>query len=163
MASPQKIVPNLWFDGNAKEAVEFYTSVFKDGKVLDTSYYPTEGLLEFQQPLAGKELVVNFELAGQKFSALNAGPEFKFNESVSFMVLCDDQEEIDYFWEQLSAVPESEQCGWCKDKYGLSWQIVPANVDEMMRGDDGAPSPAAFAALLQMKKIVIAELENAGK
>ena len=163
MASLQKIVPNLWFDGNAKEAVEFYTSVFKDGKVLDTSYYPTEGLLEFQQPLAGKELVVNFELAGQKFSALNAGPEFKFNESVSFMVLCDDQEEIDYFWEQLSAVPESEQCGWCKDKYGLSWQIVPANVDEMMRGDDGAPSPAAFAALLQMKKIVIAELENAGK
>ena len=163
MASLQKIVPNLWFDGNAKEAVEFYTSVFKDGKVLETSYYPTEGLLEFQQPLAGKELVVNFELAGQKFSALNAGPEFKFNESVSFMVLCDDQEEIDYFWEQLSAVPESEQCGWCKDKYGLSWQIVPANVDEMMRGDDGAPSPAAFAALLQMKKIVIAELENAGK
>jgi predicted 3-demethylubiquinone-9 3-methyltransferase (glyoxalase superfamily) len=153
MATMQKIVPNLWFDGNAKEAVEFYTSVFEDGKILETAYYPTEGLLDFQRPLAGKELTIMFELAGQQFTAINAGPEFKFNEAVSFMVNCDDQAEIDYFWEKLSAVPESEQCGWCKDKYGLSWQIVPANMSELMQG------PESFQALMQMHKIVIDELK----
>jgi predicted 3-demethylubiquinone-9 3-methyltransferase (glyoxalase superfamily) len=163
MVNLQKIVPNLWFDGNAKEAVEFYTSVFKDGRVLETSYYPTEGLLDFQQALAGKELTISYELAGQKFTAINAGPEFKFNEAISFVVLCEDQAEIDYFWEKLSAVPESEQCGWCKDKFGLSWQIVPNNMEELITGEHGSSNPAAFQAMMQMKKIVIADLVGAGQ
>jgi predicted 3-demethylubiquinone-9 3-methyltransferase (glyoxalase superfamily) len=161
MVTTQKITPNLWFDGNAKEAVEFYASVFQDGKIGTITYYPTEGLADFQQPLAGKELTVAFELGGQGFVAINAGPEFKFNESVSFSVACADQEEIDYFWGKLSAVPEAEQCGWCKDKYGLSWQIVPADMDYLTNGPDGSPNPKAFAAMMQMKKIVIDDLKNA--
>lgn len=297
----QKITPNLWFDGNAKEAVEFYTSVFPDGKIISTEYYPKskeEGLADFQLELAGKPLTVEFELGGMNFTAINAGPEFKFNPSISFMlnfdpsndekaeahlnelweklieggealmpldaypfskrygwvrdkygltwqliltdpageprpfitpslmfigknnnraeeainfytsvfkdaktgnlaryeddtgpankgsimygdftlagqwfaamdsgvehdfnfneaislsVSCKDQEEIDYFWEKLSTVAESEQCGWCKDKYGLSWQIVPANMGELMK------KPDAFKHLMQMKKLVIAD------
>jgi predicted 3-demethylubiquinone-9 3-methyltransferase (glyoxalase superfamily) len=155
MKAQQKIVPNLWFDGVAKEAAEFYVSVFKDAEITETTYYPTEGLADFQKPLAGKELTVGFRLLDTTFVAINAGPEFKFNESVSFVVPCKDQAEIDYFWEKLSAVPESEQCGWCKDKYGLSWQIVPENMDELMA------SPKAFPVLMQQHKIIIAELEAA--
>jgi predicted 3-demethylubiquinone-9 3-methyltransferase (glyoxalase superfamily) len=147
----KKITPNLWFDGNAKHAVDFYVSVFPDSKVVATTYYPTEGLADFQKGLAGKELTVEFELSGNSFVAINAGPEFKFNESVSFSIPCADQAEIDYFWEKLSSVPESEQCGWLKDQYGLSWQVVPENIDELMK------LPGAFANLMQMKKIVIAE------
>lgn len=147
------IVPNLWFDHNAKEAVEFYTSVFPESKITDTQYYPVdEGQLEdFQKEFAGKELVINFELNGNKFAAINAGPEFKFTEAVSFVVECDDQDEIDYFWSKLSSHPEFEQCGWCKDKYGLSWQIVPKNMGELMQ------RPDAFAHMSQMKKLVIAD------
>lgn len=151
MAYVQKITPHLWFDGNAKEAADFYTSVFPDSRVVTTSYYPTEGLADFQQPLAGKELTIEFELAGQRFGAINAGPEFKFNESISFLVACKDQDEIDYFWSKLSHVPESEQCGWCKDRYGLSWQIIPDDMEELMK------KPGAFAKLMEMKKIEIAE------
>lgn len=147
----QKITPNLWFDGVAKEAAEFYTSVFPDGCITDTSYYPEEGLADFQKDMAGKELMVEFELAGQRFLAINAGPEFKFNESVSFMITCQDQAEIDHFWDALSAVPESEQCGWLKDKYGLSWQVVPENMGELMG------RPQAFEHMMQMKKLVIDE------
>lgn len=297
----QKITPNLWFDGNAKDAVDFYTSAFPDSKTLFTTYYPSsveEGLADFQLGLAGKELTINFELGNQQFTAINAGPEFKFNQSISFMinfdpsrdehaaehldelwaklidggesimtldtypfsekygwikdrygltwqliltdpegetrplivpsllfagektnraeeainfyvpifkdsklgtlarygedtgpakagslmfsdfmlenqwfaamdsgvdidtsfneaisfsVICKDQAEIDYFWGNLSSVPESEQCGWCKDKYGLSWQIVPENMDELMK------KPGAYAKLMQMKKLVIAD------
>lgn len=295
----QKMTPNLWFDGNAKEAAEFYTSLFPDSKVTSTSYYPNtreEGLADFQLTMAGKELTVEFSLSGYHFTAINAGPEFKFNPSISFMVnfdpsrdeqarehldelwnklidggealmqldeytfskrygwvkdrygltwqliltnaegeprplivpslmfsgantnhaeeamnfyvsifddakvgtvarygqdtgpaqanslmfadfmlagqwfaamdsgveqnftfneaislsvTCKDQAEIDYFWGKLSAVPESEQCGWCKDKYGVSWQIVPANIEELMK------KPGAFATMMQMKKLVI--------
>jgi len=145
------ITPNLWFDGNAKEAVDFYLSVFNDSEILNTSYYPTEGLLDFQKDMAGKELVIDFALNGQRFTAINAGPEFKFNESISFVVACKDQEEIDYYWDKLSTVPESEQCGWCKDQYGLSWQIVPANMGELMQ------KPDAYAHMMQMKKLVIAD------
>jgi len=150
----QKITPNLWFDGNAKEAADFYVSVFPDGKIISTDYYPNsteEGLADFQLNLAGKVLTVEFELLGTRFVAINAGPEFKFNESVSFSVPCKDQAEIDYYWEKLSAVPESEQCGWCKDKYGLSWQIVPENMTELMK------KPGAFKTLMKQHKIVIAE------
>jgi len=151
---PQKIVPNLWFDGNAKEAVDFYVSVFSDSKILSTEYYPNsteEGLADFQLNLAGKVLTVEFELNGLRFVAINAGPEFKFNESVSFAVSCKDQAEIDHYWEKLSSVSESEQCGWCKDKFGLSWQIVPENMQELMQ------KPNAFVTLMQQKKIVIAD------
>jgi len=149
--TPAMITPNLWFDGNAKEAVDFYLSVFTDSEILNTSYYPTEGLLDFQKDMAGKELVIDFALNGQRFTAINAGPEFKFNESISFVVACKDQEEIDYYWSKLSTVPESEQCGWCKDQYGLSWQIVPANMGELMQ------KPDAYAHMMQMKKLIIAD------
>jgi predicted 3-demethylubiquinone-9 3-methyltransferase (glyoxalase superfamily) len=150
----QKITPNLWFDGVAREAAEFYTSVFPGGTITSTTYYPNsteEGLADFQQDLAGKELTVSFNLAGHDFVAINAGPEFKFNEAVSFAVACKDQAEIDHYWEKLSAVPEAEQCGWCKDRFGVSWQIVPENMDELME------RPGAFAKLMQMHKLVIAD------
>lgn len=145
------ITPNLWFDGNAKEAVEFYLSVFPDSKVISTTHYPETGLADFQKDMAGKELTIEFELSGNRFVAINAGPEFKFNEAVSFSIPCEDQEEIDYYWEKLSAVPESEQCGWCKDRYGLSWQVVPKDMETLMK------RPDAFAHMMQMKKIVIAD------
>lgn len=150
----QKIIPNLWFDGNAKEAADYYVSVFPDGKVVRTTYYPQsaeEGLADFQTDLAGKELTVEFELLGMHFVAINAGPEFKFNESVSFAVMCKDQEEIDYYWEKLSKVPEAEQCGWCKDQFGLSWQIVPEGWEEYMK------RPGAYQTMMNQHKIVIAE------
>lgn len=150
----QKITPNLWFNGNARAAAEFYTSVFPDGKITSTQYYPSsvqEGLADFQNDMAGKELIVEYEVGGMQFVAINAGPEFKFNESVSFSVDCKDQNEIDYFWEKLSAVPEAEQCGWCKDQFGLSWQIVPADLGELMQ------RPDAYAHMMQMKKMVIAD------
>ncbi len=147
----QKITPNLWFDGNAQGAVDFYVSVFPNSKILSTTNYPHEGLADFQKEMAGKVLTIEFELMGNLFVAINAGPEFKFNESISFSVPCKDQAEIDYFWGKLSAVPESEQCGWCKDKYGLSWQVVPENAEELMK------KPGAFAIMMQQKKIVIAE------
>ena len=146
------ITPNLWFNGNAKEAVDFYTSVFPDSKVISTVYYPKseeEGLADFQKGLAGKVLSLEFELSGNRFVAINAGPEFKFNESISFSIPCTDQAEIDYYWEKLSRVPESEQCGWCKDSYGLSWQVVPKNMEELMA------RPDAFSHMMQMKKLII--------
>jgi len=150
----QKITPNLWFNGNAKEAVDFYVSVFKNSKIVSTEHYPesaAEGLADFQKDMAGKVLAVEFELDGVRFTAINAGPEFTFSEAVSFAIACADQAEIDYFWEKLSSVPESEQCGWCKDQYGLSWQVLPANMGELMQ------KPNAFKTLMQQKKIVIAE------
>lgn len=147
----QQITPNLWFNGNAAEAVEFYTSVFPDSQVLSTQYYPTENLPDFQKDMAGKELVIDFSLNGNRFLALNAGPEFSFTEAVSFMINCKDQEEIDYYWSKLSHVPEAEQCGWCKDQFGLSWQVVPAQLGELMQ------HPDAYQHMLQMKKLVIAD------
>lgn len=154
MTKVQKITPNLWFDGNAKEAVDYYVSVFPEGRIISTEHYPEsseEGLADFQKNLAGKVLTVEFEIGGLQFVAINAGPEFTFNEAVSFSIACKDQEEIDYYWEKLSAVPESEQCGWCKDQFGLSWQVVPANMDELMS------KPSAFKTLMGQHKIVIAE------
>lgn len=147
----QKIVPNLWFNRNAQEAVEYYLSVFKDSKIISTEYYPREGVEDFQKEFAGQVLTIEFELLGQRFVAINAGNEFKFTEAISLAVFCQDQAEIDYYWERLSAVPESEQCGWCKDKYGLSWQIVPVNMEELMK------QPGAFAVLMKQKKIIIEE------
>jgi len=148
---PQKITPCLWFDTNAEQAVNYYVSVFPNSKIIDIQYYPTEGLLDFQEPMAGKVLVVDFELDGQRFTSLNGGPDFKFSEAISFVVECQDQKEIDYYWEKLSAVPEAEQCGWCKDKFGLSWQIIPENMNELMQ------RPNAYAKMMQMHKLVIAD------
>jgi len=150
----QKISPFLWFDDQAEEAVNFYTSIFKNSKVGHVSRYDAASAKASGRP-EGSVLTVSFQLEGQDFTALNGGPIFKFSEAISFSVACKDQEEIDYYWEKLSAVPESEQCGWLKDKYGLSWQIVPENMDELIK------SPAAMAAMLKMKKINIDELKNA--
>jgi predicted 3-demethylubiquinone-9 3-methyltransferase (glyoxalase superfamily) len=150
----QKITPNLWFNGNAKEAVDYYISVFPGSTIMSTEYYPeseAEGLADFQKSLAGKVLTIEFELNGSQFVAINAGPEFKFTEAVSFAVSCKDQEEIDYYWSKLSADPKFEQCGWCKDRFGLSWQIVPENIQELMS------KPKAFAKLMKMKKLEIAK------
>lgn len=154
-ASVQKVItPNLWFDHNAEEAVEFYTSVFPDSKVNFTQRYPkteAEGLADFQKDLAGKVLMIDYELNGNRFIAINADDTFKFTSAVSFTVECEDQEEIDYFWSKLSAQPEFEQCGWCKDQYGLSWQIVPKNMAELMQ------KPDAYSHMMQMHKLVIAD------
>jgi predicted 3-demethylubiquinone-9 3-methyltransferase (glyoxalase superfamily) len=150
----QKIVPNLWFNGNAKEAVDYYVSIFPDSIINSETYYPSsteEGLADFQIDLAGKVLTIEFELNGQQFTAINAGPEFSFSEAISFAVYCKDQAEIDYYWEKLSSATEAEQCGWCKDRYGLSWQIVPKDMEELMQ------KPNAFAKLMEMHKIVISE------
>lgn len=150
-----KIIPNLWFDGNAKEAAEFYVSVFPDGKILSTKYYPktaAEGLADFQKDFAGKVLTVEFEIFGMRFIGINAGPLFKFNESVSFMIPCKDQKEIDYYWDALTKNGGEESvCGWLKDKYGLSWQVVPANWGELSK------KPGAFQKMMGMKKFIIAE------
>ncbi len=154
MAQLQKITPCLWFDTQAEDAAKFYCSVFKDSKITDIKRYPTEGLADFQKDFAGKVLTVQFELNGQSYLALNGGPIFTFSEAVSFMIDCEDQAEIDYYWEKLSFVPESEQCGWCKDKFGLSWQITPERRMASMNDKQ-------FAAMMQMKKIDIAALEAA--
>lgn len=146
-----KIIPNLWFSGNASEAVDFYLSVFKDSKIISSSNYPEKGLADFQKSLAGKVLTIDFELNGHHFVAINAGDEFKFTEAVSFAVMCKDQAEIDYYWSKLSSDTNFEQCGWCKDKYGLSWQIVPENVEELMK------KPGSFEVMMQQKKIIISE------
>lgn len=138
----QKIIPNLWFDGSAKEAADYYVSVLPESKITSVEYYPNsveEGLADFQLDLAGKPLAVEFEMLGMNFVGINAGPEFTFSEAVSFSISCKDQAEIDKYWAKLSAHPENEQCGWCKDKFGLSWQIVPENMGELMK------RPGAYA------------------
>ncbi|HTM09481.1 MAG TPA: VOC family protein [Verrucomicrobiae bacterium] len=157
-----KITPCLWFDKNAEEAVKFYTSIFKNSKIVNISRY-TEAGYEVHHMAAGTALMVEFELEGQTFTALNAGPQFKFNEAISFQVHCDSQDEVDYYWEKLSAGgdPRAQQCGWLKDKFGLSWQIVPRGVVEMMTDKDAKKSGRVMQALLQMKKIDINRLKQA--
>ncbi len=151
----QKITPNLWFKGNAQEAVDFYLSVFPNGKIISTSYYPTEGLLDFQKDFAGKPLAIYFELMGNEFVAINAGPEFTFTEAVSFNIACKDQSEIDYYWNKLTSDGGEESvCGWCKDKYGLSWQVNPENMEELMT------RPGTWERMINMKKIDIQVLKG---
>ena len=149
----QKISPCLWFDSQAEEAANFYVSVFKNSKIVRTMHYDAASAEVSGQP-EGSVLTVSFQLDGQDFTALNGGPVFKFTEAISFIVECDDQAELDGYWEKLSAVPEAEQCGWCKDKFGVSWQIVPKNLDDLLT------APAAMQAMLQMKKLDIAELQR---
>lgn len=157
----QKIVPSLWFDNNAEEAMNYYVSVFKNSKINCVDYYPDESLDEHFKGMSGKVINGEFELNGQKFICLDGGPIFKFNEAISFTVECEDQAEVDYYWEKLSAVPESEQCGWCKDKFGLSWQIVPKQLGELMQGDDREGVKRVTMAMMKMHKLNVAELEAA--
>jgi predicted 3-demethylubiquinone-9 3-methyltransferase (glyoxalase superfamily) len=151
----QKITSHLWFDKEAREAAEFYTSVFPKSKIKDTT--------TLHNTPSGTVDIVIVELLGQEFMLLSAGPFFKFNEAVSFIVYCDTQEEIDYYWKKLSAVPEAEQCGWLKDKYGLSWQIVPTAMYEMMKDKDVKKLARLTEAFLKMKKFDIATLQRAYK
>lgn len=152
----QKITPNLWYDTQAEDAANFYISVFKEGKILSISHYP-----EGTPDVGGQVLAVDFELRGQRFVGINGGPVFKFTEAVSFSIDCEDQEEIDYFWNSLTADGgEESECGWLKDKYGLSWQVVPAKMGELMTGPN---ADKVSQALFQMKKIDLATLEEAAK
>ena len=150
---PHKITPHLWYNKEAKEAAEYYCSVFPDSKIT--------GITTISDTPSGDCDIISFELSGQTFMAISAGPLFKFNESISFMVSCDTQKEIDYYWEKLSADPKAEQCGWCKDKFGLSWQIVPTAMDEMMKNGTKEQIARLTQAFMPMKKFDIAVLKKA--
>ncbi|MFS8064553.1 MAG: VOC family protein [Luteimonas sp.] len=150
----QKITPFLWVDkGNARKAARFYTSVFKDSKILDKDKY--EGTP------SGNLEIISFELFGLTFTIMDAGPEFKFNESVSFLIDCENQEEVDYYWEKLIEGGEESQCGWLKDKFGLSWQVVPKRLNELLSDPNREKAGRAMQCMLTQKKIVISELEKA--
>lgn len=147
------ITPHLWFAKEAKEAAEFYCSIFPNSKIKNVT--------TLRNTPSGDCDVVSFELSGQPFMAISAGPLFKFNESISFMVYCENQQEIDYYWEKLSAVPASEQCGWLKDKYGLSWQVVPTALDTMLKNGTSEQIDRVTQAFLPMKKFELAKLQRA--
>jgi predicted 3-demethylubiquinone-9 3-methyltransferase (glyoxalase superfamily) len=152
----QKIVTNLWFDTEAEEAANFYTSIFKDSEIVNVSHYGEAG----PRP-AGMVLTVTFRLYGQEFTALNGGPEFKFNEAMSLLVNCESQDEVDEYWERLSEGGEEGPCGWLKDRYGVSWQIVPTVLEEMIQDEDRERADRVMKAMLQMGKIEIAALQEA--
>ena len=158
----QKITSNLWFDRQAEEAAKFYTSIFKNSKILSTAYYGKEGYEIHKMP-EGTVMTVEFELEGQKFVALNGGPVFTFNEAVSFIVNCTNQQEVDYYWEKLSqgGDPKSQQCGWLKDKFGLAWQVVPVQLTKMLEDRDREKADRVMKVMLQMKKLDIQKLEEA--
>ena len=156
----QKITPFLWFDDKAEEAANFYVSLFNNSKVGRVSRYGEAGEAVAGRP-KGSAMTVEFDLDGQEFVALNGGPHFKFTEAVSFVVNCTDQEEVDKFWEKLSEGGEKSQCGWLKDKYGLSWQIVPTVLNELLTDKDPAKSERVMNAMLQMRKIDIETLQKA--
>jgi predicted 3-demethylubiquinone-9 3-methyltransferase (glyoxalase superfamily) len=162
MPSLRKITPCLWFDDQAEEAAKFYVSVFPDSRIVKVSRYGEAGFEIHGRP-AGSVMTVLFELAGQSFTALNGGPVFKFNEAVSFEVECATQQEVDYFWDRLSegGDPRAQQCGWLKDRFGLSWQVVPAVLNELVSDPRSPKSQRAMQAMLGMKKLDIAELQRA--
>ena len=151
----QKITPFLWFDGNAEEAMNFYTSIFRNAKVGSISRYGEAG-----PGPAGSVLTASFELEGLQFTALNGGPHFKFNEAISFHVACESQAEVDYFWDGLGAGGQIQQCGWLKDKFGVSWQIVPTALPRLLGDPDRTRANRVMQAMLQMKKLDIAALER---
>lgn len=159
----QKITPFLWFDDKAEEAASFYCSIFKDSKVGSITRYEGEGAKASGRP-AGTVMTVEFELEGLKFVGMNAGPHFKFTEAVSFVINCETQEEVDYFWGKLTADGGAEsQCGWLKDKFGLSWQVTPTILPELFKKQDPEKSKRVMHAMLQMKKIDIAKLKEAAE
>lgn len=146
----KKITPFLWFDTQAEEAANYYVSIFKNAKMLSVNRKPD-----------GEAWSVSFELEGVEYMALNGGPMFKFTEAFSMYVNCEDQDEVDYFWSKLSAIPEAESCGWCKDTWGLSWQIVPKQLGDYIGGPDPVKAERGMQAMLQMRKLVIADLKKA--
>lgn len=152
----QKITPFLWFDGNAEEAINFYTSIFKNSKLGSITRYTEAG-----PGPKGTVMVATFQLNGQEFIALNGGPQFKFTEAISFVVNCETQQEVDEFWEKLSEGGEKNRCGWLKDKYGLSWQVVPTVLPELMQNKDPEKSKRVMQAMMQMDKIDIEGLKKA--
>ena len=161
-AKTQRFSTCLWFDDQAEEAVRFYTGIFANSRVTATTRYSKEAAQTARRP-EGSVLTVAFELDGQSYVALNGGPIFKFNEAISIVVHCDSQKEVDYFWNHLSkgGDAKAQQCGWLKDRFGVSWQIVPNLLFELLNGSDSEKARKAMAAILQMKKIDIAALENA--
>ncbi len=154
----RKITPCLWYDHEAEEAAKFYVSVFKDSSINNVSRYGKEGY-EVHGQKEGTVMTVEFTLNGQQYLALNGGPQFKFNESVSFMIPCETQEDVDYYWNKLTEGGEESMCGWLKDKFGLSWQVVPTILPKLLQ--DPAKSERVMKALMQMRKFVIEELKNA--
>jgi predicted 3-demethylubiquinone-9 3-methyltransferase (glyoxalase superfamily) len=157
-----RIAPCLWFDHQAEEAATFYVSVFKNSKIIAVSRYTRAGVEIHHRP-AGSVMTVEFELDGQPFTALNGGPVFTVNEAVSLQVFCDTQQDIDYYWDKLSqgGDPQAQQCGWLKDRYGVSWQVVPRMMGDLFKDHTSARTERAMEAMLRMKKINIAELERA--
>jgi predicted 3-demethylubiquinone-9 3-methyltransferase (glyoxalase superfamily) len=162
MARLQRISPCLWFDTQAEEAARFYTGIFKNSSIKATTRYSSAGQETHRKP-PGSVMTVQFELDGQEFTALNGGPDFKFNEAISLEVRCESQEEIDYYWERLGAGgdPTAKVCGWLKDKFGVSWQVIPAEVYKLYEDAESPGAHAAMEALMKMKKIDIAALQNA--
>ena len=152
----QKIIPNLWFDTEAEEAAAFYTSVFKNSRIVNVTHYTEAGPRQ-----AGMVMTVEFELDGQRFVGINGGPEFKFDEAVSFQIDCETQDEVDYFWDRLSEGGKESQCGWLADRYGLSWQVVPTGMEELFADPDPERAKQAMQAMLGMRKLDIAALRAA--
>jgi predicted 3-demethylubiquinone-9 3-methyltransferase (glyoxalase superfamily) len=153
---PQKITPNLWFDTEAEEAADFYISVFKNSRIVHVARYTEAG----PRP-AGTVMVVEFELDGQRFVAINGGPQFKLDEAVSFQIPCETQDEVDYYWDRLTDGGKESQCGWLKDRYGLSWQVTPTGMEELFGDPDPQRAERAMKAMLKMKKLDLAELRRA--
>ncbi len=153
---PTRITPNLWFDTEAEEAARFYIEVFGDGRILNVTHYNEAGPRE-----AGTVMTVEWELRGQRFVGINGGPQFKFDEAISFQVMCEDQAEVDEYWSKLGEGGEEGPCGWLKDKFGLSWQIIPERLGELLGDPDREKAQRVMAAMLKMKKIEVPELERA--
>ncbi len=158
--APQKITPCLWYDSEAEDAAKFYVSVFKNSRILSTTHYGEEGY-EIHGRKAGTVMTVEFELDGLRFVAMNGGPLFKFDEAVSFQIYCDDQKEVDYYWSKLTEGGRESECGWLKDRFGLSWQVVPRVLIDMLMDKDTRKSQAVMKAFMQMKKYDIAALKRA--
>ena len=152
----QKITPCLWFDTQAQEAAEYYVSIFPDSRIVKTTHYA-----DSVADRAGQVLLVEFELNGERFTALNGGPQFSFDEAVSFYVICDDQAELDYYWDRFTADGEEGPCGWCKDRFGLSWQIVPDGMVELFEDPDPERASRALAAMMQQRKLDLAAVRAA--
>ena len=161
MPTTAKITPCLWFDNQAEEAAKFYTGIFKNSRITSTTRYSTAGQ-ETHRKQPGSVMTVEFELDGETFTALNGGPDFKFNEAISFQIMCETQEEVDYYWEKLSegGDEKAQQCGWLKDKYGISWQVIPSVLLEMLNDSNSEKSQRVTEVMLQMKKFDIEQLRQ---
>ena len=162
MAKTQRITPCLWFDSQAEEAARFYTGIFRRSRISKITRYGTAGFEVHHRP-AGSVMTVEFELDGQRFTALNGGPAFTFNEAISLQIYCDSQDEIDYYWSKLGdgGDPKAQQCGWLKDRYGVSWQVVPRGMEDLMKDENSPGAQRVMEAMLKMKKLDIKKLEDA--